>query len=156
MREIFCKKLLNIMKKDKSVVFIIGDCGWHFNKIKEEFPERYFNVGVCEQSMISMMAGMALQGLKPYVYTITPFLIERAFEQVKIDIDSMDLNVVLIGYADYPKQGITHRELNGKKLMKLFENIQSYFPQSKSILEEVIEESYKDNGPSFISLKKLK
>ncbi len=156
MREIFCKEILKLMKKDKDIIFIIGDCGWQFNKIKETFPDRYFNVGICEQSMVSMASGLALQGLKPIIFTITPFLIERAFEQIKIDIDSMNLKVMLVGFADYPKQGITHQEINGKKLMSLFENIESLFPEDKKMLIHYINHCYEKEGPTFLSLKKLK
>ena len=70
---------------------------------------------------------MALEGLKPWVYTITPFLIERPFEQVKLDIDQQNSNVKLVGFADYPTLGPTHSEIDGKALMKLFNNITSFF-----------------------------
>ena len=157
MRYIFGEELYKLMKKDKSIVLLVGDIGFGvFDKIKEKFPDRFFNLGVCEQSMISISAGMALQGLKPYVYTITPFLIERPFEQIKIDIDSQNVNVKLAGYADYPEQGITHGELNGKKLMSLFKNIKSYFPKTKEDIINSVHESYKNKLPAFISLKKLK
>ena len=72
---------------------------------------------------------MALDGLKPWVYTITPFLIERPFEQIKLDIDQQKANVKLVGFADYPKLGPTHAELDAKKSMSLFKNIKSYFPK---------------------------
>ncbi len=155
MRYEFGKELYNLMKKDKSIILLVGDVGYGiFNDIKKEMPERFFNLGICEQSMISIVAGMALQGLKPYCYTITPFLIERAFEQVKIDIDAMKTNVKLVGYADYPTQGITHRELNGEKLMSLFKNIKSYFPKNSEETKQAIKGSYNFRGPTFISLKK--
>ena len=78
-------------------------------------------MGICEQSLIGTAAGMALEGLKPWVYTITPFLIERPFEQVKLDLDQQKVNVNLVGFApDYPSLGPTHSELNAKKLSKLF------------------------------------
>ncbi len=155
MRYVFGEELYKLMKKDKSIVLLVGDIGWGvFDKIREKFPDRFFNLGCTEQSMISIASGMALQGLKPYVYTITPFLIERGFEQIKIDINAQNTNVKLIGYADYPKQGITHKELDGKKLMSLFNNIKSYFPKDSKQTRGAIKLSYRDKGPSFISLKK--
>ena len=66
--------------------------------------------------MIGVASGMSIEGLKPWVYTITPFLIERLFEQVKLDIDQQNVNVNLVGFADYPNLGPTHSELNDKKL----------------------------------------
>ena len=89
-------------------------------------------MGICEQSIIGVAAGMALEGLKPWVYTITPFLIERPFEQIKLDIDQQKVNVSLVGFADYPNLGPTHSELNAKKLMSLFKNIKSYFSSNPS------------------------
>ena len=68
-------------------------------------------MGICEQSLIGVASGMALEGLKPWVYTITPFLIERPFEQIKLDIDQQKANVNLVGFADYPTLGPTHSEL---------------------------------------------
>ena len=75
--------------------------------------------------LLIVASGMALQGLKPWVYTITPFLIERPFEQIKLDINQQKANVKLVGFADYPTLGPTHAEINAKKLMKLFNNIKS-------------------------------
>ena len=79
---------------------------------------------------------MAIEGLKPWVYTITPFLIERPFEQIKLDIDQQKANVKLVGYADYPNLGPTHSELNGKKLMSLMKNIKSFFPRDSNETEK--------------------
>jgi transketolase len=96
---------------------------------------------------------MALEGLKPWVYTITPFLIERPFEQIKLDIDQQKTNVKLVGFADYATLGPTHSELNAKKMMQLFKNINSYFPKNGDETEDVIKKSYRSKGPAFISLK---
>jgi transketolase len=91
--------------------------------------------------------------LKPWVYTITPFLIERPFEQIKLDIDQQNTNVKLVGFADYPNLGPTHKEIDAIKLMALFKNIKSYFPKDSKQTEKFIYESYKKIGPNFISLK---
>lgn len=154
MRRRFGKIISDLAKKDKKIYLIVGDIGFGiFDDFRKNHPDRFFNMGVCEQSIIGSAAGMALEGLKPWVYTITPFLIERPFEQVKLDIDQQNVNVNLVGYADYPKQGPTHAELNGKKMMSLFKNIKSYFPKDSEETEKNIYESYKNLGPNFISLK---
>src|SRR5580692_3070678 len=102
MRKIFGQVLLEIAERDPRLVLLYGDVEQEIAEFKRRWPARYMNCGICEQSMISIAAGMALEGLRPIVYSITPFLLERPFEQIKIDIDEQDLPVLLIGYSDYP------------------------------------------------------
>jgi len=157
MRREFGKWIAEIAEKDDKIIVIVADIGHGvFDEFRKKFPERFFNFGICEQSIISAAAGMALEGLKPYVYTITPFLIERPFEQIKLDIDQQCVNVKLAGYADYPDQGPTHAELDGKKLMSFFKNIDSYFPKSSKETREFLDKMHKSDRPAFISLKKDK
>ena len=103
--------------------------------------------------MIGLSAGLALEGLMPWVYTITPFLIERPFEQLKLDVDQQQANVKLIGYADYPTLGPTHSELDAKRLMQLLTNINSSYPKNGDEAESAIRRAYAEDGPHFISLK---
>ena len=154
MRRRFGKIINELAKKDKDIILLVGDIGYSiFDDFRKEHPKRFFNLGICEQSLIGVASGMAIEGLKPWVYTITPFLIERPFEQVKLDIDQQNGKVKLIGFDDYPHLGPTHSEMNGKKLMSLFKNIKSYFPRDSDETEKFIYKSYKNKGPNFISLK---
>lgn len=154
MRRKFGKIINELAKKDKKIVLIVGDIGYGiFDEFRKNNPKKFFNFGICEQSIISCAAGMAIEGLKPWVYTITPFLIERPFEQIKLDIDQQNLNVNLVGFADYPTLGPSHAELNAKKTMSLFKNIKSYFPKNSRETEKIVYASYKKKGPTFISLK---
>ena len=117
MRRQFGKTVVDLSEKDSKLILITGDVEHCMDDYKRMFPERFFNVGLCEQSMISMAAGLASEGYKPVVYSITPFVIERPFEQVKLDIDEQNLPVILVGYSDYP----TVRGNRG--------NGESYFPR---------------------------
>ena len=151
MRYLFSDLITQAAHQDARIILIIGDFGYGlFN----DFPRsQLLNIGICEQSMISVAAGMALEGLRPWVYTITPFLIERPFEQIKLDIDQQNANVKLVGYADYPDQGPTHAEIDAPKLMSLFKNIRSYFPKTeREVRDALVDASWP--GPAFISLKK--
>jgi transketolase len=155
MRRKFGKLINQIAKKDEKVILLVGDIGYGiFDDFRENYPKRFFNMGICEQSLIGVASGMALEGLKPWVYTITPFLIERPFEQIKLDIDQQKANVKLVGYADYPNLGPTHKELNAKKLMSLFKNINSYFPKNSRETSNCFFKSYNSKNPAFISLKR--
>ena len=154
MRRIFGKIITELADRDENIYVIVGDIGYRvFDEFREKHPNRFINMGICEQSMIGVSAGMALEGLKPWVYTITPFLIERPFEQVKLDIDQQNVDVKLVGFSDYPTLGPTHTELNGNKMMQLFKNIISYFPEDGEETQKVTYQAYEKNGPVFISLK---
>jgi len=116
MRRAFGKFIDKIAKKDEKIILLVGDIGYGiFDDFRKNHPYRFINLGICEQSLIGVASGMAIQGMKPWVYTITPFLIERPFEQVKLDIDQQNVNVNLVGFADYPHLGPTHSEINDKK-----------------------------------------
>tara|TARA_B100001123_G_C14714899_1_gene790681 strand:+ start:53 stop:556 length:504 start_codon:yes stop_codon:yes gene_type:complete len=154
MRRTFGGIISELADKDDKIYVLVGDIGYRvFDEFREKHPNRFINMGICEQSIIGVSAGMALEGLKPWVYTITPFLIERPFEQIKLDIDQQNVNVKLVGFADYPTLGPTHSELDAKKLMGLFKNISSFFPKNGDETQLVTHKAYKKNGPAFISLK---
>ena len=154
MRRRFGKVIADLADRDERIIVLAGDIGYRvFDEFREKHPDRFINLGICEQSLIGVSAGMALEGLKPWVYTITPFLIERPFEQVKLDIDQQNVNVKLVGFSDYPKLGPTHTELNGEKMMQLFKNISTYYPKNGNETIQSVNEAYNYNGPAFISLK---
>ena len=154
MRKIFGETIVKIAKKDPKVVLLTGDVEQEMDEFKTLFPDRFFNLGMCEQSITSMAAGLAIEGLRPVVYSITPFVLERPFEQVKIDIDEQNLPVLLIGYSDYPTHGPTHRPLNPERLSLVFKNLQSYFPTSSALAEKAMLDAYLISRPAMIFLKK--
>ena len=87
MRNKFANICLDTIKKDDKAVVMIGDIS-HFllRNVELEFPDRFYNIGICEQSMVSVASGMAIEGMKPIIHTIAPFLVERAYEQIKVDL----------------------------------------------------------------------
>ena len=154
MRRKFGKIINELAIRDSKIVVLVGDIGHGiFDEFRKNYPKRFYNLGICEQSLISFASGLALEKMKPWVYTITPFIIERPFEQVKLDIDQQNVNVKLVVDADYPNLGPSHSEIITKDTMKLFKNISSFFPKDSIDTEKVINKSYKKKGPCFISLK---
>ncbi len=156
MRREFGKAIADLAGIDRDVYLIVGDIGHGiFDDFKSKFPERYINLGLTEQSMIGVASGMALEGLKPWVYTITPFLIERPFEQVKIDINQQRANVKLVGYADYPELGPTHA-CNVEGIGSLLCNTRCFIPRNSMETRKAVSDAYNHTGPCFISLMKDK
>lgn len=154
MRRTFGKLISQIAEKDARVHLIVGDIGFGiFDDFREKFPDRFLNIGICEQTMIGVAAGMALEGLKPWVYTITPFLIERPFEQIKLDINQQKTNVKLVGYADYPTLGPTHSASDEQRLMAIHENINCFYPRDGVEVGKSVLRAYEVVSPCFISLK---
>jgi len=79
-----------LSSRDEKIVLLFGDVSVYlFNDFKSKYPDRFYNVGICENSIVSMGAGLSSQGLVPFMHTITPFLTERSYEQIKLDMEGL-------------------------------------------------------------------
>ncbi len=155
MRRAFMQRLTELAKKDSKIVLLYGDVKQEMNEFERLFPERIFNMGNAEQSMVGIAAGMASNGLRPVVYTITPFLIKRALEQISLDIDQQKVPVILVGYDScYAIQGPTHNGIDSKEICKIFKNIDCYFPSSLEETIKMLNQAHGKNTPAFFSLKR--
>jgi len=154
MRRGFGKGIVRLAEKDERIVLLTGDVVQEMGEFRERWPDKFFNLGITEQSITSMAAGLAIEGMRPVVYSLTPFVLERPFEQVKIDIDEQNLPVMLIGYSDYPTHGPTHRALNAEGLVALFKNIHGFFPRSNEETEKAMIDAYLMACPAVICLKR--
>lgn len=155
MKNIFGQTILNLAAQDPKIVLLLCDVTFPgSDEFKELFPDCLYNFGLTEQTTTGIAAGMASQGLRPIFYTISPFLLERCFEQIKIDIDLNNLPVILVGYDYESYYGITHTCLDAKTTVGMFKNIHGFFPETAIQAEVSILEAYKSNSPSFILLKK--
>ena len=154
MRKAFGETLMKLAEKDEKIVLLTGDVEQEMEPFKEKFPHRFFNLGLTEQTITGMAAGLAIEGFRPIVYSITPFVLERPFEQVKIDIDEQNLPVMLIGYSDYPTHGPTHRPLNPERLVTVFKNVKSFFPHDSQAATKAMLDAYLMRVPSMIFLNK--
>jgi transketolase len=100
------------MRDNPHIVVLLGDIGrYTFRETFEKFPDRIYDVGINEQAMVGMAAGLAKEGLLPVVYTIAPFLVERAYEQIMIDLGYQRLKAILVSTGaayDYSRMGSTH------------------------------------------------
>ena len=153
MRIKFRDIITEMARRDPRVILIIGDIGGGlFLAFRKELPKQFFNIGICEQSMIGFAAGLALSGLRPVVFTITPFLIERAYEQIKVDIHLQCAPVGLVGYSD-DTEGPTHKPLDAAHILRPMSNIQKMFPYTAAGIPEYFGR-VDLNRPWFLNLTK--
>lgn len=154
MRKAWGKAIVRLAERDDRIMVLTGDVVQEMDEFCTRWPGRFTNLGITEQSIIGVAAGLAINGLRPVVYSLTPFVLERPFEQVKIDIDEQNVPVILVGFSDYPTHGPTHRALDVEGLARLFKNVNCFFPQSAMQAEKALLDAYLMGGPAFISLKK--
>lgn len=154
MRQITIETAHEIMKRNPKSYFVVGDLGYHaVEEIEKEFPSRFINVGVAEQNMIGVAAGLALNGNKVFVYSIIPFLTMRPFEQIRNDLCYQNLDVVLIGAGGgfaYGVLGPTHFALEDIAIMRVLPNMTIFSPadEIEAVLQMKIAEHIK--GPVYI------
>lgn len=112
MRKTLIEVVEATIQNNPSTALLLGDIGvYGFKKTLDQFPQRAFNLGILEQSMIGIAAGMASEGIIPIVHTIAPFLVERALEQIKVGFGYQQLpgNFISVGASyDYSGLGCTH------------------------------------------------
>ncbi len=113
MRKQFPKTVLELMDKDERIVVLLGDIGiFAFQDVFKKYPTRCYNIGILEQTMVGMAAGLAMAGFIPIVHTIEPFLVDRAFEQIKLDFGCQELKGTIVGVdvsKTAPNLGYTHQ-----------------------------------------------
>lgn len=158
MRKQFIETLSELARKDDKIILIVGDVGFSFiEDFQKEFPERFINAGVTEQSMMGMAAGLALSGFKPYVYSMIPFVTMRCYEQLRNDVCYNNANVKVIGVkgsVHYKFLGFSHNIVEDEDLTILepMPNMVAYIPENKEHVRENLLTSYHYNGPSYIRL----
>lgn len=156
MRKIFIETMKEIIKKDPLTYLLIGDAGYDVLwGIKKDYPDNVINIGINEQATIGIAAGMALEGLKPYFYSITPFILERPFEQIKLDIVQQNVNVKLVGFWDYPTGGPTHFTKEPEKICNIL-GLGYFSPKNSLEVKENIMKMHYQNKPAFFYLTKEK
>ena len=111
MRNAFAEVLADLGREDPRVCIVVADISpaGPMAKFREEFPERFINVGVAEQAMIGICAGLALKGMRPFAYTIATFALYRPFEFVRDDLAYQNLPVTVVGIGG----GVVYSTLGG-------------------------------------------
>jgi transketolase len=158
MRKTALDCVYKLSKIDERVVFVGSDLGpGVLDKMKTEFPDRFFMEGVSEQYIIGMAAGLAMEGFIPYVNTIATFLTRRCYEQVAVDLCMHDLPVRLIangGGGVYAPLGPTHLAIEDIAIMRALPNMAVVVPCDADEMNRLMMSTLEWPHPIYIRLAK--
>jgi len=156
MRNAFIHELCIAAKHNKNIYFICADVGYSvIEPFATAFPERFINVGIAEQNMIGVAAGLAISGKKVFVYSITNFAVTRCLEQIRNDIciHNADVTVVSVGAGfAYGPQGYSHHGLEDISFMRCLSGMTVAVPADAVELTLLIKTMLVQNGPKYLRL----
>ena len=137
---------MELMDKDERVIVLLGDIGvFAFKDVFAKYPKRIYNVGILEQTMVGMAAGLAMAGFIPIIHTISPFLVARAYEQIRDDFGFQNLKGTFVGvnvYDTSPNLGLTHSCPEDLEMMSRVPNMNVFEPMSAEEFDKLLKENY--------------
>ncbi len=158
MRNVFFEKLKEEMRSDKRIFLVVADMGLGLvEPVKKEFPERYINVGIAEQNMIGVSAGLCNAGFRPVCYTISNFLVHRCFEQIRNDVCLHNYPVTLVGTStgfDNGRLGPTHHVIDDIGCLKILPGMRIYSPTSVAAIRMVFKDVMETESPAYVRIGK--
>lgn len=157
--EIYGKTLVELGGKDPRVVALTADLAksTKIGDFMEKFPDRFFNVGIAEQNLFGIAAGMAKCGLIPFASTFSVFASLRAAEQVHTDICYQDLNVKIIGThggTSFGQAGSTHHAIEDLAVIRAFSNMRVIVPADGYETANAVRAAYAMEGPVYIRINR--
>ncbi|MCX5704052.1 MAG: transketolase [Candidatus Omnitrophica bacterium] len=160
MRDVFIEQVYYRMRDDKNIFFLCADFGApKIDKLKEDFKDRFINVGIAEQNLINVSTGLALEVFTVYAYAIAPFLTMRAYEQIRINLSLQaqlrEVNVNLVGVGaglSYDVSGPTHHCLEDITIMRTLPNIEVFSPSDWMLAKGFVDYSIRVKRPKYIRL----
>lgn len=156
MRREFAKLLHREMGSNDKICLLTADLGYGmWDKIRDDYPDRFYNVGAAEQLMIGIGIGLALEGKIPICYSVTSFLLYRPFEWIRNYVNHERIPVKLLGGGlnnDYGNLGFTHHSEDYQDILNLWPHILDYTPDFKEDLMTDFTYFVYTDGPSFMGL----
>ena len=144
--------------QDRRVVLLSGDIGNRmFDDFKEKCPGRFFNCGIAEANMMSVAAGMAMSGLRPVVYTITPFVTYRCLEQIRVDVCYHHTPVIIVGVGaglSYASLGATHHACEDIAMLRVLPEMTVVCPGDRWETRAALRGLLSREGPGYLRLGK--
>lgn len=158
MRDSFLTRILQGMSEDESIFFVCADFGAPaLDEIRKQFPNRFVNVGIAEQNLINVSAGLSLEGYKVFAYAIAPFITMRCYEQIRVNLALLSqvrqINVNLIGVGagySYVVSGPTHQCYEDLTIMRALPNLNIYSPADHTTAVALFEKCVSTSGPKYL------
>lgn len=158
MRNAFAKQITELARKDDRIVLLSADIGNRlFDEFKATCPDRFYNCGVAEANMIGMAAGLAMSGLRPVCYTITPFITYRCLEQIRVDVCYHHVPVVIVGTGaglSYASLGATHHSCEEMGMLRLLPHLAVVAPADAREVRGALRAAVEYPDPVYIRIGK--
>ena len=156
MRRIFANIIKDIALKDEKTVFLTGDLGFNaLEEVRSDLKDRFINMGVAEQTMISVAAGIAYKGYQVFCYSIAPFITYRCLEQIRNDVCFHDMPVYLIGNGGgygYGIMGSSHHAIEDNAILSGLPNMHCYVPSFDEDVEYCVKDIVSQKKPAYLRL----
>lgn len=156
MREEFSQWIERFGRQELRFIFLTGDLGFAaLENVERALNGRFVNMGVSEQNMVSVAAGLAQQGLLPLCYSIAPFAVFRPYEQIRLDVALHNLNVKIVGNGGgygYGIMGASHHALEDLAVLSTLPNFSCFIPLCNSDVAGTCEAFITRRGPSYLRL----
>jgi transketolase len=154
MREQAGETTADLLDEDPRVAVVLAEISTdQFGRALHSHPERAVNVGIMEQTMVGVAAGFAMEGFIPIVHTITPFLVERPLEQIKLDFGYQGLQGTFVsvgGSYDYTGEGFTHHSPADVQVMLTVPGMEVLAPGTPDELDRLFRATYADGHPTYL------
>jgi transketolase len=148
--------LQDLMDTDPRLAIVLADISHgYFERAAAAYPERVIKVGIMEQTAVSLAAGFAIEGFIPVVHSITPFIVERPFEQIKDDFCYQRLggNIISTGASyDYGTDGMTHYGMGDVPILRTLPGMEVVVPGTAGEFDALFREAYADGAPTYFRL----
>ena len=158
-RQVICETLLAAAKEDKNIIVACSDSrgSGSMTAFFERFPEEAVEVGIAEQDLVSISAGLAACGKKVFAVSPACFLSTRSYEQAKVDVAYANTNVTLVGISggiSYGALGMTHHSLQDIAAMSALPGMRVYLPSDRFATKAVMQELLSDEMPAYIRVSR--
>ena len=154
-RQAICEVLMDKAKEDKDIMVLCSDSrgSASMTPFADNFPDQFIETGIAEQNLVSISAGLAKCGKKPFACSPACFLSTRSYEQAKVDVAYSNTNVTLIGISggiSYGALGMSHHSAQDIAAMSAIPNMRVYLPSDRFQTAKLIEALLKDEKPAYI------